>query len=203
VCYTYIEAGFMDHDHGQAGPSGGARDHRQTGPSGPASDPRPLNLAGAWVLAAAEEVQAAAEAVTAAGGAIPAALVAIAHRPGQSIEELRHTLRLTHSGTVRLVDRMVERGWAARHASRDGRTVALELTRPGHERAQGILASREAALGRLLAPLGHGELEQLAALLEKLLTAHTRDRAHASVVCRLCDRSRCVPCPVREVALHP
>ena len=168
-----------------------------------AGDPRPLNLAGAWVLAAAEEVNAAADAVTGAGGAVPAALVAIAQRPDQSIEELRHTLRLSHSGTVRLVDRLVDRGWAARHGSRDGRTVALELTRAGHERARRVLASREATLAKLLAPLDQGELDQLATLFEKLLTGHTRDRAHASVVCRLCDRSRCAPCPVREVALRP
>jgi MarR family transcriptional regulator, negative regulator of the multidrug operon emrRAB len=174
----------------------GAEDGART-----AEDPRPLNLAGAWVLAAAEEVQAAAEAVTMAGGAVPAALVALAHRQGQSIEELRHTLRLSHSGTVRLVDRMVDRGWAARRASRDGRTVALELTRSGHEQARRILASRQTTLARLLAPLEPDERDQLAGLLEKLLTAHTRDRAHASVVCRLCDRSRCAPCPVREVAL--
>jgi MarR family transcriptional repressor of emrRAB len=161
-----------------------------------------MNLLGAWVLTAADELRDATELVTGRGGAVPAALVIIATRGGQSIEELRHFLRLTHSGAVRLVDRLVQEGWAVRSRSSDGRTVALELTRSGHERVRRILVTREATFARLLSALDSDELEQLSGLLEKLLAAHTRDREHAMEMCRLCDRSRCQPCPVRETALR-
>ena len=166
------------------------------------ADSRTANLLGALVLALDDEVSAATAAAAEHGATFPAALVSLRWEPGLSIETLRRRLGLTHSGTVRLLDRLEADGLVARHAGPDGRTVALGLTARGRRSVRAILDRREDVLQRTLRTLSRGELGQLTTLLEKLLAGMTTDPEQADRICRLCDEGVCdaAACPVERAA---
>ena len=106
-------------------------------------------------------------------------------------------LGLTHTGTVRLIDRLVADGLVERRpVARDKRGVALYLTAVGETVRRKILEDREAALVPLVSRLSSREQETLAALLGKLLTAVSRDDTHKLRICRLCDSGVCNDCPI-------
>ena len=133
----------------------------------------------------------------------PAALVALAHYPGQSVGALARTLRLTHSGAVRLADRLVAAGWARRASASPGRTLALHLTEPGQLAALRVLARRQAAVERLVSGLEPDQVAALEQLASRLLAVLATDRASACRLCRLCDEPLCErdgPCPVDQAA---
>lgn len=128
-----------------------------------------------------------------------AALVTLAHYPGQSITALGVTLGLTHSGAVRLADRLEATGLASRAASGRGRILALTLTPSGQRAAARVLTRRRASVERLVGQLNPGEAETLERLAGRLLAGLTTDRASARRLCRLCDEPLCgrTPgCPV-------
>src|SRR5260370_19059845 len=126
---------------------------------------RAANLLGALALAVADRLRDATERRDdGLAASEPAALVTVAHYPGQSIVGLGATLGLTHSGAVRLADRMEAAGLVRRTASGQGRTVALHLTEPGSLAARQVLARRQAAVGQLVGVLDPGEGAALARL---------------------------------------
>ena len=156
---------------------------------------RTANLLGALGLALGE--RAAPEGPSTASD--QAALVTLAHYPDQPVEALRRTLVLTHSGAVRVVDRLEAAGLVVRAPAGQGRTLALRLTPAGRDRAARVLAERLAALEPVLEPLTAAEEATLAALLEKLLAGLTGDRQSALRLCRLCSEEICergARCPV-------
>ena len=130
-----------------------------------------------------------------AAGSHAAALVSLAHYPGQSVAALGATLGLTHSGAVRLADRLEVAGLASRTATGRGRTLALALTQPGQLAAAQVLARRRAYVERLIGHLNLDEAEQLEGLAGCLLAALTTDRASARRLCRLCDEPLCGRAP--------
>jgi MarR family transcriptional regulator, negative regulator of the multidrug operon emrRAB len=65
--------------------------------------------------------------------------VTLAHYPGQSVGALARTLGLTHSGAVRLADRLVAAGLACRVSAGPGQTLALHLTESGRLAAARLL----------------------------------------------------------------
>jgi DNA-binding MarR family transcriptional regulator len=75
-----------------------------------------------------------------------AALVHLAQYAGEAIEPLRPPLALSHSGRVRLVDRLVDAGQLERREAGDARGVALHLTRKGRAAAADGLRRREEVL---------------------------------------------------------
>ena len=166
---------------------------------------REANLLGAVALAVADRLRAAAEGGAGEGGSTPAALVSLAgYLDGGPIESLRGPLGLTHSATVRVVDRLVEGGLANRRPGPDRRAVSVALTPAGHRVAAEALSAREEALEAALAALDAGERAQLAGLHEKVLAALTGGRADAGHICRLCDADACGHhegrCPVTRAA---
>jgi MarR family transcriptional repressor of emrRAB len=133
----------------------------------------------------------------------PAALVTLSHYPGQSVAQLARTLGLTHSGAVRLADRIEAAGLVRRTASGHGRTVALLLTEAGQQEATGVLARRQAAVEALVRPLDARDAEALERLASQLLTEVTTGRPSAFRLCRLCDEPLCAAgtgCPVDQAA---
>lgn len=159
------------------------------------------NLAGAWALAVDDVQRKAVDAVAGHGGSVPSALVTLGAFPGQTIEELRNALGLTHSGAVRLVDRLVEAGWLERRPGVGGRALSLVLTPGGREAGRKLLRERGKAIASLLEPLCHADQVQLEGLLEKMLASRASTRRDARHVCRLCERQTCPPCPVSRAAL--
>ncbi len=155
-----------------------------------------INAFGAVALEIAGRVEAAGE----AGPSGSAALVALdGLANGGSIDALRRILGLTHSGAVRLVDRLAAAGLAERRVGVDGRSVSLRLTPEGRRTARRILARREAALEQVLAHLSPAERTTLTRLHEKLARGLSGGPEDRQRICRLCDVDACGPdCPVRR-----
>jgi MarR family transcriptional repressor of emrRAB len=166
---------------------------------------RGANLLGAVSLAVADRVRAAAERGAAQGGSAPAALVSLAgYLDGSPIDAVRTPLHLSHSATVRLVDRLVAAGLAQRREGTDRRSVAVELTPAGHAAAAAAVTARAEALEGALADLDPAERAELARLHAKVLGTLTDGRATAGHICRLCDSHACGHeqgrCPVTQAA---
>jgi DNA-binding MarR family transcriptional regulator len=166
---------------------------------------RVANLVGAHGLEVADRLRSAAESAAGQGGSAPAALVALANfADGQTVDQVARILGVSHSGTVRLVDRLAADGLVRRErGADDARQVRVRITDEGRTAAGRILAARETALTSGLDALSEGEQAQLARLLEKLLAAATVDAAASRTICRLCDPCACghpERCPVTQAA---
>ena len=165
---------------------------------------RAANLLGALALAVCDGIREATEQpADGLARSEPAALVTLAHYPGQSVGDLGQTLGLTHSGAVRLADRLEAGGLVRRASAGAGRTLALHLTEAGRAAALRVLARRRATVERLVSRLAPDEVAAVDRLAGRLLAALTTDRASAYRLCRLCDEPLCAAgagCPVDQVA---
>jgi DNA-binding MarR family transcriptional regulator len=150
------------------------------------------NVVGAVALAIADRVQEAAVRAGGHGASGPAALVAL-HGPasGASIDGLRRIVGLTHSGAVRLVDRLAEAGLVERRIGADQRSVALRLTPEGRRTARRVLAQREAAVESALAALTPADRAALVRAAELVLPALAEAPDDEARLCRLCDTDAC------------
>lgn len=168
----------------------------------PSSRQHTANVLGALSLAIADRMNTAVEAIAALGPSAPAALAAL-HEflDAGSVTQLSSVLGLTHSGTVRLVDRLGAEGLVERVRAEDGRAVSVVLTRRGRHMAAQILQTREQSLASALAGLSPDEVDNLAAVLDTMLTTVTLARAEERSartidrprpwLCRLCDFASC------------
>jgi len=131
-------------------------------------------------------------------GQAAAALVTIGHNFGESVEFLSGILQLSHSGCVRLVDKLAGEGLIERRAGKDRRSVALYLTETGQQRKRDVLAARRDALNGVFETLDRGQQEQFTQLIEVMLKAITTSKADADTICRLCEERVCAQerCPV-------
>ena len=165
-------------------------------------DARSTNLIGALALALSDAMAGAVTEVAGHGGAAPATLASLYAEPGMTVEALSRMLGISGSGTVRLLDRLAADGLVERGAGRDGRTLALRLTRRGRAAAERVLTGRRAAVERALAVLPPGDLAELTRLTERVLAEVTTDRDTADQICRLCDIEACPGprCPVEQAA---
>ncbi len=160
------------------------------------------NVLGALSLVVADRMNAAVEAVAALGPSAPAALAALHELlDGGSVTQLSSVLGLSHSGTVRLVDRLAVEGLVERIGAQDGRAVSVVLTSSGRRVALRIRRARSRALTSALSALTSDEVDNLAAALDKMLatitlsraeerSAHSHDRPQPWL-CRLCDFAAC------------
>jgi MarR family transcriptional repressor of emrRAB len=160
------------------------------------------NVLGALSLVVADRMNAAVEAVAAVGPSAPAALAAL-HEflDGGSVTQLSSVLGLSHSGTVRLVDRLAVEGLVERVGAKDGRAVSVVLTSNGRRVALRIRQARSKALTIALSALTSEEVDNLAVALDTMLTtitiaraeersAYSQDRSQPWL-CRLCDYAAC------------
>jgi DNA-binding MarR family transcriptional regulator len=156
---------------------------------------REANLLGAAALAVAGRLDATPA---------DAALLALSGwLAGATIDDLAHVVALSHSGAVRLADRLQQDGLLARAAGRDGRSVALQLTPAGLEAAADLRAARERTMAEALELIEPSRRTAFVAALEDLLGGLVHDHADARRVCRLCDADACGHpdrCPVTLAA---
>lgn len=138
-------------------------------------------------LALTESIQSSAEDLT--PSAI-AALISAVNNPPMSIGEVARTIGLTHSATVRLVDRL-EAEALVRRQRRIGREVAVEITPRGRRRVAQILDAREQVIDGLLVPLAAEERTTLSHLFDKILTHAVETGASRDRLCRMCRRADC------------
>jgi DNA-binding MarR family transcriptional regulator len=157
-------------------------------------DRRDRNVVAAWAIAVTDAVRAAVEESTGMSASGPAAVVAIVADPGLSIDELRRVLGLTHPGTVRLVDRLVENGWVTREHG-VGRTVRLMPTESGLAVERRLAAAREQAVAELLSVMPERDVHLVAGLVRPVLGVTIDDVDAMRRLCRLCNRDVCSDCP--------
>ena len=163
------------------------------------------NLLGALSLMIADQM---ADAMGEAGGrpeSAAAALSALLHfldRP--SVDLLRQVLGLTSSGTVRLLDKMVESGYAERGPGADRRSTTVTLTGAGRAAANRVSAARTGVLHGALAGLTAAERDVLRQVMGKVLVGLMREPGAVRWMCRLCDIGACRGaaggCPVGNAA---
>ena len=154
------------------------------------------NLLGVVGLAVADRIEESARAILQHVGETPAALVVIGYDLGPTNDQLRQVLGLSHSGTVRLVDRLVKDGLVRRRKGQDKRETALFATRKGKALREQILKERLGTIRPLLEPLSNSERETLHKLLHKLLSSMQTTDLEKRTLCRLCDNRVCVDCPI-------
>jgi MarR family transcriptional repressor of emrRAB len=156
------------------------------------------NLLGALAIGVTDRLQRQTEAAAGRSGGRAAALATLAQWPGDTIEELSHTIGLTHSATVRVIDGLVADGLATREHVGGGPAVRPRLTQAGAVRARRILATRSEVLQWLVSDLSDEELAQVAPLVGRLLERLTTDINAGDLICRLCELDACPQerCPV-------
>jgi DNA-binding MarR family transcriptional regulator len=167
---------------------------------------RAANLVGSGALVIADLMRGAVSDAVGLEGSAPAALVALdLYASGEGVDTLARALSLSHSGAVRLVDQLVDRGFAVRTPNeRDRRAVAVKLTPAGRRAAKRVAAARHAALEEALAPLSEADRERLGELLGRVVAGQTHDHDDACRVCRLCDADACGHpdrCPVTQARI--
>jgi len=115
-------------------------------------DPRLINVLGALAMALADGLRDATEAAAGMTGAAPAALVAL-HQflAGRPAEDLAQATGLTHSGAVRLIDRLVDAGLVERRPGRDARSLSIVLTPRGRALSRKVTVVRAAVIEAALA----------------------------------------------------
>ncbi|QOG16853.1 DNA-binding transcriptional regulator, MarR family [Bradyrhizobium arachidis] len=154
------------------------------------------NLLGALSLAVMDRIEQGAREVIGRGGETPAALVVIGYGQGMTNDKLRRILGLSHSGTVRLVDRLVSDRLVERRAGKDGREIALHLTATGAAMRNELMTSRISAVASLLDVLSPAETKRLETLIHELLARQDTSEMDRFTICRMCDDSVCTNCPL-------
>jgi DNA-binding MarR family transcriptional regulator len=161
------------------------------------------NVLGAVGLALADRLAAAAE--RGGGASAATALVALyGTRAGARIDGLARLTGLSHSGAVRLVDRLQADGLVDRRRGADQRSAALYLTPAGRRSARRVLAERQAAMHSVLSLLTVDQQAQMTDLAHGLLAELGAEPGAEAQICRMCDleacgrsRGRCPVAPVR------
>jgi DNA-binding MarR family transcriptional regulator len=144
---------------------------------------RAANLLGAFGLAVADRL---------AGDSAAEALVTLhGRRAGTTIDALAAVTGLTHSGTVRVVDRLAAAGLVERRRGADHRSVAVYLTPPGRREARRVLARREAEMHSLLVLLTDDQRSVFTDVAAELLGALGAAPDAERRLCRLCDIEAC------------
>lgn len=159
-----------------------------------------VNILGAFAVALADGIRDATEAAAGMTGAAPAALVALDQfLSGRPTEELAQVTGLTHSGAVRLVDRLVDAGLVERRPGRDARSLSIVLTARGQALSRQVTLARASATEAVLESLHGDDRRALNGLTETLianlaalrLRTRARDDEPTGWMCRLCDLDSC------------
>lgn len=130
-------------------------------------------------------------------------LLAVFTRTGSSVGDVAITAGLTHSGAVRVIDRLTTLGLVMRSVGEDRRFVALQCTDEGKAVARGVFAARRERLQEMVDALSSDDRTSLERIIATLLGGLPVTQADAWRICRLCEHACCCgsDCPVgRAVA---
>jgi DNA-binding MarR family transcriptional regulator len=120
--------------------------------------------------------------------------------PAGTVQALSQICGLTHSGGVRLVNRLGVAGYVERGPGRNARSVTVTLTPSGREIALELRAARHAAIAATMTDLTMSQREDLTTACEALISALTTyrlarrtdgDSPAGGALCRLCDFGAC------------
>ncbi|WP_373991280.1 MarR family winged helix-turn-helix transcriptional regulator [Duganella sp. BuS-21] len=161
---------------------------------------RTANLLGALSLAITDRLLVELKEHSRQNDTSASALNVISFAEGCTNGQLCAALQLSHSATVRLVDKLSEAGFVEVRQGLDKRSVAIFLTDAGRDRTRSVVQARNHALGDLVELLAPQQRAQLDGIAEILLEKMTQARADAMHICRLCDEQACPQdrCPVHQ-----
>jgi DNA-binding MarR family transcriptional regulator len=142
-----------------------------------------------------------------------ALIVMLDFSPEGSVHMLSQAVGLTHSGAVRLVDRLADTGWVTRRPGDDARSVKIALTRRGRTVAERARARRNDEVVGALEGLTARQRSDLMRSCEIVIGNLTRQRLAqreaggvppGGALCRMCDFSACGrpsgQCPAAQTA---
>lgn len=158
------------------------------------------NILGALALLIQDRVEKAWQADLDLSPMAAAALVIIDVYPGSAIERVAGCIGLTHSATVRVVDKLAERGLVEKDRARaDARAQSLKLSKAGKRTVQQLHAVRNGVTDDLLVDLDANQQKGLERAISAILHRNVEPGPEAEVTCRVCDDRRCSPdiCPIR------
>jgi DNA-binding MarR family transcriptional regulator len=172
-------------------------------------DPRLANLLGALSTGISDGIYESTAMAAGLDGVASAALIALLDfMPGGSVRTLSQVVGLTHSGAVRVVDRLVAERLVTRGSSADARSRSITLTARGVKVARDVRAARERAVSGVLEQLTASERAMLTTLSERLVAGITEQRLEkrragekpaGGALCRMCDFGACG----REIGMCP
>lgn len=167
------------------------------------SEQRTANLLGALACEIADKLDQRLMEHHSETDSAASALNIIGYYDGCSNSALSRALRLSHTATVRLVDKLEASGLVTSEPGEDRRSVALHLTKAGKARARRVVVERNEVLSDIIKVLTPRQREHLDTVAEALLLALTDSTDIANHICRLCDDHACPPddCPVHQAAL--
>ena len=164
-------------------------------------DARLANLLGALSTGLNDGIHESTVAAADLEGAAPAALIALLDfSPHGSVHALSQVVGLTHSGGVRLVDRLVAAGYAERGPGRNARSLTVTLTPTGAALAHSVRAARHNVITRTTGQLSDIQRATLTKLCESLIGELTQQRLEqraaggapaGGALCRMCDFTAC------------
>lgn len=183
---------------------------------GSSAGARLANLLGAAATGLTDAVDDAAAADPPLDARAAAALVALLDfAPSGPVRMLSQVVGLTHSGAVRLVNRLAAAGYVARGAGTDSRSVTVTLTAQGRSAAHRIREHREQVISAALAGLTGPQRSQLTAACEVIIANLTSQRLAqraagtpppSGALCRMCDFTACGRaagrCPAAATAIE-
>jgi DNA-binding MarR family transcriptional regulator len=134
-----------------------------------------------------------AEAANRAGSPSAAAALVTLYgtRSGIRIDSLARVVGLSHSGAVRLVDRLATEELVERRRGADQRSANLYLTPAGRRAARRVLLERQSAMHSVLSLLTDDQQARLADLAGSVLRELAEEPAAEAQLCRLCDLEAC------------
>jgi DNA-binding MarR family transcriptional regulator len=164
---------------------------------------REANILAALALGVTDRIALAVERASGLEGNGAAALLTLdSPSVPRTMHGLARALNLTHSGAVRLVDRLAAAGLVERRPGSDRRSLELALTPEGRRVASRARAARADIAGELLALLTDDQQMLLTGIQTVLVGGLAEHSAELPWVCRLCDRYGCRQgrggCPVEE-----
>ena len=140
---------------------------------------------GALALAVADSIASASASLSLSGPGT-ALMVLLSFEPGLPISALASRIRLSHAGTVRLIDRLesdhlVER----RRQTADKRARFIHLTNSGEKMIGALLDARERVIAAYVSPLSPTDLDDLGTLSGRLLYANGLDKSRLATLWHL------------------
>lgn len=159
------------------------------------------NLLATVALGLSDRIDSAA--IEAAGldrMAVTALVALVDLAPDGSVQRLAQGVGLSHSGAVRLVDRLAVAGLVRREAGPDQRSVRVSLTGKGRKLALRVRSERARHTEAALTGLTDRQRRELARACELVLANLTTDRLAqrsqgvlpaGGALCRMCDFAAC------------
>ena len=163
---------------------------------------RTANLLGALAGEVADRIERQGKVHPNETNSAVAALNVIGFYEGCSNGALSRALGLSHTATVRLVDKLELAGFVLSEIGTDKRSVALRLTDLGRQRTRTVIRERCMRLADVIDVLTAQQRRQLDDIAETLLKSMVTAARDADHICRLCDDAVCSPsrCPVHQKA---